>query len=148
MDYIREAIEYLKSYNDLAKAKENLMNEIRELRADTGEKSINFDGMPHGGDGTGYDDHIINKLYKLQIAEKNYRETVKSMAKIDKILEELSQGEDNEKHGKLLRLWFIEGKKIFEIADELDISDRHVFRVKNIAIRRLAIQLFGINVIK
>ena len=148
MDYIREAIDFLKSYNDLAKAKDNLSIDIQELRADTGEKSFTMDGMPHGGNGSGFDDHVINKLYRLQVSEKNYKETVKCMAKIDRILEELTEGEGNEMHGKLLRLWFIENRSKENISEELNISVRHVFRIKNIAIRRLAIQLHGINVIK
>lgn len=148
MDYVREAIEYLKSYNDLARAKENLMTDIRELKAVTGEISANLDGMPHGGGGSGYDDRVINKLYRLQVAEENYKETVKNMTKIEKVLDDLNEGFDNELHGKLLRMWFIENKTKEDIADELFISVRHVFRIKNQAIRRLAIQLFGIRVIK
>lgn len=148
MDYVREAIEYLKSYKDLEAAKQNLLLEIRELRASGDSKAINMDGMPHGSRDGGFDDHIVNKMYKLQHAEKSYKETIRTLSKIDKILEEISHGDGNEKHGKLLRMWFIENNKINEIAETLDISDRHVFRVKNVAIRRLAVRLFGINVIK
>lgn len=148
MDYIREAIEYLKSYNDLVKARDNLSIEIRELRANTGEKSVNLDGMPHGSNGSGLSDYVVNNLYKLQIAERNYKETIRCMARIDRILEELNEGKRNEMHGQLLRMWFIENRSKELIAETLNISVRHIFRMKNIAIRRLAIQLYGIRVIK
>jgi DNA-directed RNA polymerase specialized sigma subunit len=148
MDYVREAIEYLKSYNDLEKAKDNLSVTIRELRAITGVKTVNLDGMPPGGSGAGFDDVMINNMYKLQVAEKNLKDTIRDMKRIESILEDLNQGVDNELHGKLLRLWFIENYTKEKIAEILDVSVRHVFRMKNIAIRRLAIQLHGINVIK
>lgn len=148
MDYIREAIEYLKSYNDLEKAKDNLSIEIRELRANTGEKTVNLDGMPHGSNCSGLSDYVVNNLYKLQIAERNYKETIRCMARIDRILEELNEGNRNEMHGQLLRMWFIENRSKESIAEALNISVRHIFRMKNIAIRRLAIQLYGIRVIK
>lgn len=148
MDYVREAIEYLKSYNDLEKAKNNLAVTIRELRDVTGIKTVNLDGMPPGGSGAGFDDVMINNMYRLQVAEKNLKDTIRNMRRIEKILEDLNQGVGNEPHGKLLRLWFIENFTKEKIAEILDVSVRHVFRMKNIAIRRLAIQLHGINVIK
>lgn len=148
MDYVREAIKYLESYNDLEKSKENLAMTIRELKAITGEKPANLNGMPHGSSSINFDDKLINNMYRLQVAEKNFKDTVKEMKRIDKILEELDKDIGEGKHGTLLRKWFIENETKEKIAEDLNISVRHAFRIKNVAIRRLAIQLHGINAVK
>lgn len=148
MDYIREAIEYLKSYKDLQASLENLSFEIKELNAVIpGDKSIELDGMPHGSGSSLPDDAIVNKLFRLQKAKEEYVKTKKAIDHMDKVLAGLSDSEEHKIHEKVLRLWFLENRRADDIGKQINCSERHVFRIKNIAIRRLAVQLFGIKVI-
>jgi DNA-directed RNA polymerase specialized sigma subunit len=148
MDYVREAIEYLRSYNDLKSALENLGCEVRELRAMfPGDKAMVISSEPHGSGGSGMDDAVLNKLYKLKKAEEEYSSTKHKIKQIDSILKQLSNKPGYELHEQVLRMWFIENMRAEDIAVRVNVSERHVFRIKNIAIRRLAVLLFGIAVI-
>lgn len=147
MDYLREAIEHLRSYNDLNFALQNLSREINDLRATMPDvKAIEITGMPSGGGSGTVDDILINKVYRLQMAQKEYRATFKAVKKIDQVLNDISK-DDSEKYGQLLRMWFIQHRSKDEIADELTYSERQLYRIKDIALKKFAIQYFGIDVI-
>jgi hypothetical protein len=148
MDYIKEAIEHLRSYNDLQFALQNLSKEITELKATMPDvKAIEITGMPPNEGSSAADDNLINKLYRLQVAEKEYKTTIKAVRKVDQVLEDISKTDGCDKYGKLLRLWFVEHWGKDDIANELTYSERQLYRIKDIALRKFAIQYFGINVI-
>jgi DNA-directed RNA polymerase specialized sigma subunit len=147
MDYLREAIEHLRSYNDLNFALQNLSREINDLKATMPDvKAIEITGMPPGGGSGTADDILINKMYRLQMAEKEYKATYKAVKKIDQVLKDISKDE-GEKYGQLLRMWFVQRRSKDEIADELTYSERQIYRIKDIALKKFAIQYFGIDVI-
>ena len=148
MNYIKEAEDYLRNYNDLLSAIDNLTREISEINEDlVCIKNIDYSGMPHGS-GVGLpDDKLVNKLFRKQKAEEELESTRNAVKRIDKVLEGLSNGDGNEKHQQVLRLFYIEGVRGQALEDALECSERHVYRLKGRAIRRLAIQLFGIKVI-
>jgi hypothetical protein len=146
MDYIKEAENYLRNYNDLVDSVDNLKNEIYEINADlTSIKNIDYSGMPHGSGGALPDDKLINKLYRKQKAEEELKKTLIAINRIDCVLKKLSEGEDNKKYEKILRLYYIEGARGQALEEALECSERHCYRLKGIAIRRLAVQLFGIK---
>lgn len=148
MDYIREAIEYLKSYKDLQMAVINLKEEIQKLDAELKGSAITYKDMPGGSGALQSDDVMLNKLFRLQQCKLKYAESYREIKRIDRILEGLSEGEGNEKHTAILKRTFIDGGDIDVIADELGYSRRQYYRVRNVALRRFAVQLFGIAVIK
>ncbi|MEW8956964.1 hypothetical protein, partial [Clostridium sp.] len=61
MNYIREAEEILKNLDNLKISVENMTDKLKELKADTGYKGIDYSGMPMGNNII-HDDKIINKL--------------------------------------------------------------------------------------
>jgi len=146
MDYIKEAENRLRNYNDLVDSVDNLKQELYELNAElTNVKDINYSGMPHGSGGLLPDDRLVNKLYRKQKAIEELKKTLKAIKRMDNVLKNLSNGEGNEKHEKVLRLFYIEGARGHALEEALDCSERHCYRLKGIAIRRLAVQLFGIK---
>lgn len=148
MNYIKEAEDYLRNYNDLLKSVDNLKKEISEINSElTCIKSIDYSGMPHGS-GSGFpEDRLVNKLYRKQKAEDELKRTVKAIKRLDAVLKGLSEGEGNEKHEEILRLFYIEGARGQALEEALECSERHCYRLKGMAIRRLAVQLFGIKVL-
>lgn len=148
MNYIKEAEDYLRNYNDLLSAVDNLEKEIEEINEELAcIKSMDYSGMPHGSGSVLPDDRLVNKLYRKQKAEKELKSTQNAIKRIDEVLEGLSVGEGNEKHEKILRLFYLEGARGQALEEVLECSERHAYRLKGIAIRRLAVQLFGIKVI-
>lgn len=148
MDYIREAIEHLRSYNDLQFALQNLSREIAELKATMPDvKAIEITDMPKGGGPAGADDILVNKVYRLQMAKTEYKTAYRAVKKIDQTLEDISLQKGCETFGGLLRAWFIQHRDKEDISLELGYSERQIYRIKDIALRKFAIQYFGIDVI-
>lgn len=146
MDYVKEAEGYLRSYTDLTEAVENLENELDFLEEElTGAKAIDYSGMPGGGGASLPDDRLVNLLYKKQIKEKSLELTKKKIDHIDLVLSQLSIGEGNEQDEKVLRKFFIDNLRGQALEKEFTVSERHVYRMKGKAIRRFAIQIFGIK---
>lgn len=148
MDYKREAIEYLKSYKDTLNSVRNLREEISILDAELKGSAITYTDMPGGGGVVPADDIMINKIFRKALAERGLKESSITIKRIDRILESLN---DEDRHGDMLRRSFIErlsDKDIEELADEFGYSRRQFYRVREKALKRFAIQLFGIIVIK
>ena len=147
MDYAKEAENYLKSYPDLLESIDNIKNELEYLEEEiTGAKAIDYSGMPGGGGAALPDDRIVNLLYQKQIKERALELTEKRVQHIDSILAQLSVGEGNEQDEKVLRKFFIENLRGQTLEKEFGVSERHVYRMKGKAIRRFAIQFFGVKV--
>jgi RNA polymerase sigma factor (sigma-70 family) len=143
MNYIREAIEFLRNYQDLNIAAENLMDKLNELNAALeGYKEINVTGMP-GGSAKAQDDAVCNLIFQRDKAVEHLEETKKAISKIDNALSKLSEEER-----KILVMSYSQEMTDTQISDELNISRRTFYRYRSEAIRKLAIQLFGIQVIK
>lgn len=143
MNYIREAIEYLKNYQNLKIAAENLRDRLHELNEELqGYKEINVTDMP-GGSAKTPDDAVCNLIFQRDRTKEQYIETVNAITKIEKILNNL---EDKEK--KILNLSYIMDIPDSNIANyELHCSRITVQRIKKEALRKLAVQLFGIKAI-
>jgi hypothetical protein len=146
MDYVKEAENYLRNYNDLMDSVYNLKREISEIEEDLlCIKNIDYSGMPHGSGSQLPDDNTVNMLYRKIKAEEELKKTLRTINRIDSVLKNLSEGEGNEKHAKALKLFYIHGVRGQGLEDSLECSERHCYRIKGLAIRRLAVQLFGIK---
>jgi DNA-directed RNA polymerase specialized sigma subunit len=147
MDYVKEAEGYLRSYPDLVESIENINKELEYLEEEiTGAKAIDYSGMPGGGGASLPDDRLVNLLYQKQIKERALDLTKKKIQHIDSILTQLSEGEGNEQDEKVLRKFFIENLRGQALEKEFGVSERHVYRMKGKAIRRFAIQFFGVKI--
>lgn len=151
MDYIREAVEYLKCYGDTQRSIINLKEEITKLDAELKGSAITYKDMPSGGGVVAAEDIMLNKIFRKEQAEKELKESIFIAKRIDRILSEMDTENENDKHGLILRRCFIERNKEIDmdrIADEMGYSRRHFYRIRQTALKKFAIQLFGITVIK
>lgn len=147
MNYINEAMEYLTSYKDLKIAVENLKEKETKLSENLHSlKPINLNGMPKGKS-VEVDDVLVNTIFQLDQTKKFIKETEDKIREIDLVLENLKSNDATEEYEKLLRLWYIEEWTKIAMTKEFNCSDRQLYRIRAKAIRKLAIQLFGIKVI-
>lgn len=147
MDYVREAENILRGYNDIVDSVENLKKELSEINAEiTCLKNFNYSGMPQGGGSSLPDDILVNKLFRKQKATEELKITIHKLGRINDILSKLSEGNGNEEHEKILRAFYIKNLKAENLEKEMECSERHAYRLKNTAIRRFAVQYFGIKV--
>lgn len=147
MDCIGETIEFLKSYEHLQKALNNILLDIKELQEELNSGqlgAIEYSDMPKGDSSTLPGDDVINKMYSMQVKKKQYIETKKKLDKINKIISELPAQDQ-----KVLKFWYMEGLRGDTALKHIGCtSERQLHRDKNRAIRTLAIQLHGIMALK
>ncbi|KEH98252.1 DUF1492 domain-containing protein [Clostridium massiliodielmoense] len=147
MNYINEAIEYLTSYNDLKIAIKNLKSKENLLKENLEDiKSMSLDGMPKASK-VEPDDRIVNIIFKLDQIRNYIKETEGKTKDIDNVLENFRKNDGGEEYEKILRFWYIEEWSKVRMAQEFNCSERQLYRMRSKAIRKLAIQLFGIKVI-
>lgn len=146
MDYVREAVEYLKNYDSLKTSLENLKCEILELRVSLKTvKELVYSDMPNGSGGSLPDDVTVNTIYRLDRAEEEYKRTAKMVKRMNTAFENFEK--ENSNYGKILRGYFIDQYTEDQMMKDFGYSDRHLRRIKQQALRVFAIQVFGIKVI-
>lgn len=158
MDYIKEAIEYLRHYNDLKISLESLKYEVMQIDAEVKSiKAIDYSGQPHGSGGKSPDDLLVNRVYRKQKAIQEIKLTKIKLAKLNEALNGLSDGEDNYLQEELVRWFYIDHKKLSQIKKKLEqknvehnfkdkeLSDRQIYKIRDKGIKRMAIRFFGIK---
>lgn len=139
MNYIKEAENYLYYYNDLKISIENMERQREKLIKINGPKEIKSVQLDITGGGKKQDE-AINVLYKIQELTRNIKETELRLEDINDILKKFDESKET-----ILRMWYIDGEKKEDIADKLHCTERHLYRVKDAAIRKFAIHILGIN---
>jgi len=149
MNYIREAENYLYHYRDMKKSLDRLEKQISELVAKAGPKDLKAIALDATGIRNTQQDEAINILYQLQVLIENKKRTEEKLKEIDKILDSISKDEGCELYGKVLRKWYIEQMPKEEIAEQIGYSSRtSIYTIRARAIRKLAVQLFGIGAVE
>jgi len=143
VNYIREAIDYLRNYQNVIIAETNLKDKLRELNGSLeGYKGIKYDDLPSGS-AVSPDDRVCNLIFSRDKTKENIKENSDVRKKMDVVLKNLE-----EEKKQLLILAYATDKSEDDILKELNISRATYHRQKGRAIRELAVQLFGIAVIK
>lgn len=147
MNYIREAENVLCYYRDLYRSIERMDKEIARLVRMAGPHDISAI-VTDKELGNGKHDETINILFQIQQLTENRSKTERELKKVDEILADISCQAGCENYGLVLTKWYIEGQPKHEIAKELGYTERHLYRIKGSAIRKFAVRLFGIEVLK
>lgn len=143
MDYIKEAEWYLRNYRDLKMAVTTIEDELDYLEEElTGAKAIDYSGMPSGGGATLPDDRVVNLLYQKQVKQKTLDLTKLKVKHIETIFNNLGPKDED-----LLKAFYLDNLRGNELEGQFALSERQVYNLKKIAIKRFAIQLFGIKAV-
>lgn len=143
MDYIKEAEWYLRNYRDLKMAVTTIEDELDYLEEElTGAKAIDYSGMPSGGGSALPDDRLVNLLYQKQVKQKTLDLTKLKVKHIETIFNNLGAKDE-----ELLKAFYLDNLRGNELEGQFALSERQVYNRKKIAIKRFAIQLFGIKAV-
>lgn len=143
MDYVREAVEYLKNYDNLLVARKHLNENILMLKENLESvKGISYSDMPRGNSKGTPDDELVNKIFELNESIKLFEENEQAIRSTEEALKDL-QGDFK----KIIWSWYVEEKTETQMLNELNISRATFYRLKSQAIRTFAIQLFGVRAI-
>ena len=82
---------------------------------------------------------VENAVIKAEVYKEHYDELCEEQKDIYKRLREESKRKLNEQESKILQMAFPQGKKTAEIAKTLEITERHVYRIKKVAIAKLIV---------
>jgi hypothetical protein len=87
----------------------------------------------------------LNQMYQLQIWQEMKARTLVEIEKVDRVLDSISQDQGCERYKEILFMWYVEKKAKEDIAEEVGYSHRKsVYEIKNKAIKKFAVALFGI----
>ncbi len=141
MNYIKEAENYLYHYRDLKISLTNMKKQRDKLIQNNGPKDISSVGLDITGvSGGNRQDEAINVLYQIQSLTKSMKDTEDKLIEVDEVLDKLEKLD-----ATLLKMWYIGREDKKEIASMLNCTERHLYRMKDAAIRRFAIHVLGIN---
>ena len=144
MNYIKEAEEVLKKYNDLVKSLEVIEEDLRVIDLDmTTIKATSYDSQS-GGNRVNGDDAIANIVFKKQVKERAYKSTEAKIRNIERALSNIAKDGQKETEDKdILRMFYFDNVGKDRCADNLNISRATFHRRKYIALKRFATQYFG-----
>lgn len=149
MNYIREAETVLWHYNDLYKSLTNLDRQISKLVRRSGPSELNAISIEPTGVHGSRNDNTYNLLFELKTLTESREQTVKELSVVNELLDNISAEQNCELYGQVLRKWYIEKIPKDDIAHEIGYATkRSVYDIKNKAIKKFAVQLFGIEAMK
>lgn len=96
--------------------------------------------------GKGKDD-AYNLLFKIKVLTDKIQKTEKQLEDVERILKEISQDQGCELYGDILRKWYIDRVPREEIAEDTRYCKRNIYNIRDKAIRKLAINLFGLDAV-
>lgn len=145
MDCIKEAENYLRYYRELHRSIEHADYMIKKLMYQTAPNEMSAVSIDVTGIRAGKPCNTLDQMYQLRMWQEMKERTLEEIAKIDNILDAISQDTGCEIYRNLLYMWYVEKKVKEEIAEELGYSHKQsVYELRNKAIIKFSIALFGI----
>ncbi|MCT8978668.1 hypothetical protein N4T77_18930 [Clostridium sp. CX1] len=135
-DKINEVESFLYNYKSIKLAIENLKMEL-SIMDETAVSAIQY--KEASGKTNKFNSNVENQLMKKELLESRIRHMEAKINQIDKSLEILP---DTER--EVIKNFYIEGKCYFQFCNELRLSERTSQRIKNRALNKIIISLYGI----
>lgn len=143
---IATAERLLKNYSALERSVQNLTERINALVYRSSPrplKSIDVEEMIKSG---GKKDTTLNLLFEIKALMDTREETREELSRIDRTLEAISKAPECKHYGPVLRSWYIDRMPKQDIAAEIGYSSRQsIYDIKNAALRKFAVELFGVK---
>lgn len=125
---------YLRGYRISIRRLKRLQSELTEVRSMKLGVSVNYDGMPHGSNGTGDLSGYAADLDKLErgIQAERYRR-IKNYKSIKKCID----GLEDDRESDVLFYRYIKGFEWYQAAEVMGFSERHITRLHGKALAHL-----------
>lgn len=142
MDYKEIVVQKLRTHVDRAASLPQLEDRIKELRAKKGNTSAPVtDGVLRRGGSSKIEDRYISDMATMAELERNYRIASGEVDRVNRALQAL---DDTER--RVLSALCIQHRKnaIFDVCEELCYERSHIYRIRDRAIRRMALRMYGL----
>lgn len=141
IDYIKQTEYFLENIDRVEESIDNAKVRLREINSKLDDcfGEVSYDGQPKGK-------KISDKVANLLI-NKEYviDELMYTQEKVNMLYAAIERLEGEEKI--IIEKWYLQGYRANDICKLLNISDSTLFRIKKEALRKVAIELHGINVL-
>ena len=143
MDWKREAVDKLRGYVARQKSLDNIPDEIARLKTEySAIRSATTDSTPVSGGGNKREDALLSNITHRQELNARLRDATLWIATVDSAMSVL---DDNEKL-VLNSLFVYRAKGNRErLSTELRVERSEVYRIKDRALRKFTIALYGIT---
>ncbi|SFM09407.1 sigma-70 family RNA polymerase sigma factor [Pelosinus propionicus] len=148
MNCIREAENYLRYYRELYQSIKHANYMIAKLSWQTAPKEISAVSMDVTGIRAGKPCNTLNQMYELQMWKKMKDATIEEIDKVESVLSIISQNEGCERYRDILFMYYVEKKSMTYIAEEVQYTERHLWRLKKEIIKKFAVALFGVTALQ
>jgi Protein of unknown function (DUF3233). len=118
------------------------------LIAKTAPGEINAVGLEPTGVHASHPVNTLNQFYQLQKWQEIKHRTLIEIERIDELLAELRKEPGCEQYAEILIRWYVDKENKEDIAENLGHSIRNLYRIKESAIQKFSVMLFGIEALK
>lgn len=142
IDYIKQTEYFLENIDRVEESIDNTKVRLREINSKLDDcfGEISYDGQPKGSGGVS--DQVANLLINKEYVIDELMYTQEKVNMLYAAIERLG-GEEK----AIIEKWYLQGYRANDICKALNISDSTLFRIKKEALRKIAIELHGINVL-
>lgn len=144
MDYIKEAENYLRHYKELKSSIKHAEHEIAKLKWKSRPGEVSAVSNDITGVTADHPGNTLNEMYQLQKWQDVRDESNREIQHVENLLAGME-----EKERKVLEMWYVQRMDKYDIAAEFGYNSKQpVYNTRNIAIKKFAVILFGINALK
>ena len=145
MNCIREAENYLRYYRELTQSIEHASRMISKLNWQGAPRDARAASVDITGIRASKPVNTLNQIYQLQKWQEMKERTIEEIEKIEEELQGICLDPGCERYRDVLYMWYVEKLDKDEIAERLGYSSRQsVYDMRNKAIRKFAVALFGV----
>lgn len=144
--YYKSVEKLLYNYNMLKINIEITDKQLEELKHEDGVTTIDYDGVSVSDTNKFHSQTENTAMRNIGVEELLEKRKEKLQNKID-IIDKLLEGL-NDVEIRIIEMYYIKGKQLWQIAYEVKYSERHCRRIRAEAICKLAVGLYGEEVLE
>jgi len=140
MNYYKATEKYLYNYKSLKANIENMKVQIKEIDYNP-LQGAGFEYM----EDTGYKKSTVeNTVIRIDKKRNDLKNRIKELeCKLERIDRSIEALNDVERY--IVVEWYFEGRQWWQIAHKVKYSERHCRRIKNNAVNKISVGLFGLE---
>lgn len=139
--YYRATEKLLYNYKMLKVSIENMKAEIEELKKESGITGIDYKKEKTSETykiTQPTEEQSLRNITQEYLLRKRIEITQSKIDKIDRAINKL-----NEREKEIIKMFYIDGKQWYEIAFAVKYSERHCKRIRQQAIKKIAVGIYG-----
>lgn len=147
-DYIALTFNHMNNYQNYEIMRNNLLNEIAQVKQEM--SIIPIPSSRYSGGGEGRSEYVVNRGVEMVVEKRSELSSklellYQELAALDKFVAKLDRaiGTLDEEEHELIKTIYVEGLGPRQAKEIHHMSERTCFRIRNKAIKKIAVYLYG-----